>query len=181
MAEEIVIETQTGTQPTDETTTPEEQVTPEGNKPAEETPFKSFATEEEYNKAVKSEQSKAKNELLKEMGVKSVQETKDALAKVASFDELNTKYQKLEENLALTELGVKDEFKDEALLLAKSKITSEIGLKDALSDVIKKMPSLAKAPMVDIKIGTEKGENKGIEEENSASKRIAEKHPWIKF
>lgn len=175
MAEEVIVETQE--QPTDETTTPEEQVTTEENKPAEETPFKSFATEEEYNKAIKSEQSKAKNELLKEMGVKSVQETKDALAKVASFDELNTKYQKLEENLTLTELGVKDEFKDEALLLAKSKVTDEMGLKDALTDVIKKMPNLAKAPIADIIIGTERGDKKEIEEENSASKRIAEKHP----
>lgn len=181
MSEKTITETPAA----DETTTQKEQVTPAENTPegktGNEQPFKTFATEEEYNKMIKSEQSKAKNELLKEMGVKSVQETKDALAKAALFDELNTKYQKLEENLVLTELGIKDEFRDEALILAKSKVTDEIGLKDALVDVIKKMPNLAKSPVANIKIGTEKGDNKGIEEENSVSKRITEKHPWIKF
>ena len=47
-------------------------------------------TEEDYNKAIKSEASKAKNELMKDIGIKNVQEGKDALTKSSTLEtELN--------------------------------------------------------------------------------------------
>ena len=46
-------------------------------------PFKSFATEEEFKKAIQSERSKAKGEILKELGVSSVND----------FNTLKSKYE----------------------------------------------------------------------------------------
>ena len=59
-------------------------VEPKVEAPKAETDFKTFKTQEEYDNAVKSERSKAKNEVLKEMGIKSVDEVKEKLTQVAA-------------------------------------------------------------------------------------------------
>lgn len=49
--------------------------------------FKVFDVEEEYNKTIQSERSKAKGELLKEIGYKSVAEIKEAIDKGLASEE----------------------------------------------------------------------------------------------
>lgn len=52
-------------------------------------PFKVFNTEEDYNKILQSASGKAKGEILKELGINSVNEFKEQFAKVEQFKELS--------------------------------------------------------------------------------------------
>lgn len=150
--------------------------------------FKAFATEEDFNKVIKSEQSKAKNELMKELGIKNVQEAKETFAKVAQLEtqinefqtkttEWETKYTQVAEELVITQFNIKPELKEEALTLAKAKVTAEMPLNKALEAVVAKLPHL---------VDTQKrfqpiGNQKGAKDENSVvSDSLAKKYPHLK-
>ena len=142
-------------------------------------PFKTFATEDEYNNSIKSEVSKGKNSLLQEIGVKSVKEAKDYLDKANQYSELETKYSSLQDEHVLTKFGVKSEFKDEALLLAKTRVKDDVKLEDAMKDVLTKMPSLVDKNIFDANIGADR--SKGKVETDSSSKHINKIAPWVKL
>lgn len=67
-------------------------------------PFKVFNTEEDYNKILQSTSGKAKGEILKELGINSVNEFKEQFAKVEQYqkiaDELTSIQAKTESLLA---------------------------------------------------------------------------------
>lgn len=152
--------------------------TDENQDKSTEQPFKVFANEEEYNKAIKSEKSKAKNEVLKELGIKSIDEAKASLTKAQTLEqELNTTKQSLnstQEQLALIEIGVKEEYRQEALTLAK---TAGGDLKEALKAVVTKLP-IMKGTATNVNIGGQKTDPKDTE--NSATPKLASKYSWIK-
>ena len=150
--------------------------------------FKTFATEEDFNKTIQSEQSKAKNELMKELGIKNVQEAKETFAKVTQLEtqinefqtktaEWETKYTQATEELAIAQFNIKPELKEEALTLAKAKVTEEVPLNKALEAVVAKLPHL---------VDTQKrlqavGSGKGTKDENIiVSDSLAKKYPYLK-
>lgn len=117
------------------------------------TPFKAFESEEEFNKFTQSISSKAKGELLKEIGGSNVNEIKDYLTKGKQYDDVSSKITGIEEkykavldensvlktDLIVTKYNVADEFKDEFITLAKAKITDDIGLEQAAQSVYEKL------------------------------------------
>ena len=150
--------------------------------------FKTFATEEEFNKAVKSEQSKAKNELMKDLGIKNVQEAKEVFAKVSQLEtqitefqtkttEWENKYTQVQEELVITQFNVKPELKEEALTLAKAKVTTEMPLNKALEAVVAKLPHLVDAQRKVQPIGGQQGKK---DEQNVVSDSLAKKYAFLK-
>jgi len=152
------------------------------NQSQEDKPYKSFKDESEYLNTLKSERSKAKNDLMKELGISSVDEAKATFKKAGELEgELNTfktKTSELEEQLTLTKNGVKDEYAEEALSLAKSKVGDDKDLSTALGEVIKKFPMMASKAQPNVNVGGDKGDNKDEETDQGKIKNhISKKRP----
>jgi len=121
-------------------------------------PFKAFATEEEFNefvgKQVQSASSKAKGEILSELGIKSVNDAKEKFSALNELDSLrqsytqtNEKYQELEskynsvieentktkEALVLTKYKVPETFQQDFLVLAKAGVKEKTEDADGVS------------------------------------------------
>jgi hypothetical protein len=148
--------------------------------------FKEFSTEDDYNNSIKSERSKAKNEILVELGLTNVAEGKEALTKTSTlqeaFDTATTKATKLEESLALTKLGIGDDYAQEALALAKGRVNDKVDLTAALTEVSKKFPvMLGKSIVKTPDIGGERKEDTSSADEGTLKKNLSKKYPWLKF
>lgn len=165
-----------------ETAEPKPEATVEQAPAAEVKVFKTFATEEEFTNAVKSERSKAKNEILTELGVKSVDDAKSALAAKTELETVKNTVTQLQEKLVLTENEVAEEFKNEALTLAKAGLKEGVDLDAALKQVLAKFPNMKKPSSV-IKgidaVGTQP--SAAPSEAAQVGKRISTKYPWIKI
>lgn len=150
-----------------------------------ETPYKSFKNESEYLNTLKSERSKAKNELMKELGISSVDEAKATFKKAGELEsELNTyktKTSELEESLTLTKHGVKDDYAEEALSLAKSKVNDDTDLSTALGEVIKKFPMMAsKTQSEKPNVGGDKsGDKDDKDDQGKVKENLKSKYPWL--
>lgn len=156
-----------------ESTTQDEQETPKE-------PFKSFANEDEYNNAIKSERSKAKNELMKELGIKSVDEAKETFNKYATlqseFETTKAEHQKLSEEIVLTKAGVKDDYKEEVITLARAKVSDEMTFEKAIEAVIEKMPMVIGKGFQG-RVGTQSTQE---ENDNSVQDKLSKHYPWLK-
>lgn len=145
-------------------------------------PFKAFETEDDYNKTIKSERSRAKKEVLDELGIKSINEAKTSLSKSATLEtELNetkTKYQTLEQDYHLSKVGVKDEYKEEVITLAKAKVNDETTFDKALETVVQKMPFVT-GKLFQTQVGGEQGQHEEDGEKTLAD-QLSKKYPWIK-
>lgn len=122
----------------------------------EQKPFKVFDTEEALNKELQSARSKAKYELLQELGIANVDEfkslkctydsaIKDKEELLAKYKELEDAHNKTKQDYELDKIGVKADKKEDFLLLAKSRMTE----KDTLTSISEKLkeeyPSLFEA------------------------------------
>jgi len=150
-----------------------------------ESAFKSFASEEEYNNTLKSERSKAKNEVLKELGVNKLEEAKQ---KISATDEVSkdlasykSKVDNLEQDLALKDVGIKDEFKDDALTLAKARMSEGKNLTTALGEVVERMPNMASQKEGVKKMGADKGKGKDDDASTAQADKLKRKYPWLKL
>ena len=142
--------------------------------------------EEEFNKALQSQKSKGKFEILQELGIKSVDEFKNLKntyeTSINEKEELSNKLEALqrekdtlmEENTVI-KLNIAEEFKSDALTLAKTKVSSEVTLEMALNNILEKNPNWRKSGE-SLKIGTEKSENKTSE----ISEDLKTRFPWLK-
>lgn len=129
--------------------------------------FKTFATEDEFNKFQQSVSSKAKGEILKEIGVSSVSDVKDRFTKLPEYEKKASEYDKLFpefekirqerdasiDALIVTKFGVNDEFKNEFLTLAKAGVKENITLEQSAEAVFKKLTSTSIISNPKIKIG----------------------------
>lgn len=147
--------------------------------------FKTFATEDEYNaelaKIAKSEKSKAKHEIMTELGITSLKDAKTAIEKGASLDAISAANEQLKDELVVVKAGVSEEFHTEALTLAKLGVSEEVSLEDSLAGVLKKFPNMisAKRDPADLGgIGGDKGKDKDPKE--AATEVLSKRYPWIK-
>lgn len=156
------------------------------NKEAEQVSNYIAPSEEEYKKAIQSASSKAKYAILQELGIKSVDEFK---AKTAEYDnaikerdalkedklKIESQVDKLKVELALEQLGVGDEYKEDLITLAKAKVSDKVDFKSAAEEVLNKNPNWKKnnSPL---KLGTEKTEVKPTTVED----RLSKKYAWLK-
>ena len=132
-----------------------EQVQPVVETPPETTtqPFKAFENEEEFNKFTQSISSKAKGELLKEIGYNSVSDIKSVVEKGNQFDDISNKYTEVESkykgaideaealriDLITTKYNISDEFKDEFVTLTKAKVNDDTDINKAAQSVYEKL------------------------------------------
>lgn len=144
-------------------------------------PYRTFATEEDFNKFIKSESMKRVNELYKELDVKSMDELKTfkESSKLyselkSSYDDLNTSKTSLEEqfnsiktendslrnSLLINRLGVNEELSKDFLTLAASKMDENTSLEQAAESVLQLYPYFKNNTVKDIfKIGSPKSED----------------------
>lgn len=129
-------------------------------------------SKEEYDVALKSAENRAKTEILKELGVKSIKEFKQSTAeindRVSKFESLETEYNEykskleeaegkishLTEQRALDKFGVKDDYRDDLLTLAKA-MNSE-NIEAALESLVQEKYSYTVNQSSPVKMGTEK-------------------------
>lgn len=143
-------------------------------------PYKTFNTQDEYDKFIKSESMKRVAELYKELGVQSKDELKaykdaatDYNTLKDSYDAVNTSKAELEEKinaltknyndlqneLLITEFGINKDQAEDFLILAKSKVSDTVDLKKACEDVVTAYPYFKENSVRDIfKIGSPKSE-----------------------
>ena len=143
-------------------------------------------SKEDYDKAVQSAKSKAKYDILKELGINSVKEfqelkstyenainEKKTLEK--SLTDMNKKNTTLEEDLLLTKLGVSEEYKKDVLTLAKSKVDESHNLETVSKDLLEKYPQWKNVKET-VRMGTEKSEDVTPE----VSSTLTARFPWLK-
>ena len=114
-------------------------------------PYKVFDSEEDFQRELKSAESKAKNDILKRLNLNSVDEGTQTLTKAEKLEQdlqmAFEKLQSLEEENALVKLGVQEEYKEEALTLARARKTADKSLEQALKEVGEKFPDLFAQPV----------------------------------
>lgn len=134
----------------------------------------------EYDKASQSAASKAKYELLKELGISSVKEFKETYqSKIDEHDTLQKSYNEMKQafdNEQRKNLlhDVDDEYAEDAYELAKVKAGKDGNLDDAMKAILDKNPNWRKGSK-EIQFGNEKSEHT---EKNVSS--LSKKYPWIK-
>lgn len=167
---------------------------PKAQGETQKTPYKVFETEEDFRKELQSVSSRAKYELLEKTGEKSIegikakfQELEEVKGKVAGLSEIQSKLEaiqaekdKLNEDLLMTKMGVKDELKQDFLTLAKSKVGKDVDLANAMTQTIQKYSYFKGEGTPNVKIGTEKKASK-VDLGDDEKQRLMNKYPHLKF
>jgi len=152
-------------------------------------PFKVYNSEDDFKKDIQSAASKAKYEVLKELNVKSLDEVKSKIIELeaaktelveatkikSEYEQVKLQKQQVEESLLLTQLGVVPELKDDFLVLAKAKVTTELPLPEAAKSVIEKYKYFKGDSVITdaaVKIGLEKKANGKVELENELAEKF---------
>lgn len=144
-------------------------------------------SKEDYDKAIKSASSKAKYDILKELGITSVKEFQDlrstyenAISSKASLEEsisnLNKEKSKLQEDLMLSKLGVSEEYSNDLLTLAKSKVDESHTLEQVSKELLERYPQWRSSREI-IKMGTEKSDNRAKEPDVESD--LLKRYPWL--
>ena len=102
---------------------------------------KIFETQEEYEKLIQSERSKSKNELLKELGISSVNDGLTKLGAQTQVEELSKKVLELEKQnidtrnkLYANEIGIKPELVNKCIILANAAMSDGKDYKQVLQE-----------------------------------------------
>lgn len=144
-------------------------------------------SEEQYKKTIQSERSKAKLEVLREFGVKNIEEfknlkdsyenaIKDSESVKSQLNEANEKYAKLEHSVKLDSLGVAAEFREDFDTLMKAQLRNPEDYDKVAEAILQRNPTWREnAPK--IKMGVEKAE---VKETGESSEYLKKKYPWIK-
>lgn len=139
-------------------------------------------SEQEYAKALQSAASKAKFEILKELGVKSVQEFHDLKATYETsiqdagnmkteLEESKSKITGLSEEISVMKLGIDDAHKEDFLTLVHSKVSADKSFEDAAKEVLERNPTW-KVGNEPIKFGNDKSETKVDSSDEQRRKNI---------
>lgn len=143
-------------------------------------PFKTFETEDEFNRAIKSARSSAKNEVLKELGITSIADAKETLTNAAlvadELETVKTEKQNLTYNLSLAKAGVADEFMNEALTLAKAGVNDKTDFETSLASVLGKFPNMTSVKKGFI-AGTDRQEKQ--DEQKQVDAKLSSKYNWL--
>lgn len=123
--------------------TPEVETKPTVETPKVETPkdeIKSTVeglTQKQVDEIIASRVARERSEILKELGVESIDDAKSRIAKVGETEQELTKK---EREIVLIKTGIKEDKYQEALALAK--LRGDVPLEDALKQVVADYPSL---------------------------------------
>jgi hypothetical protein len=178
-----------------------EKVTTPEHKPTEQTgaPYKVYTSEDEFKKEVQSLSSKAKFEMLKEVGVKNLEEIRVKFAELEAskaeisefmkmkeqLESVKAEKEKMAEDLLVTKFKIKDEVRNEAMTLAKAKMPEfDNSLEKAMSEIIKKFPTLVatgeqSTPAIPTKIGVAK-QPSTVNLSDAERDRLVKRYPHLK-
>lgn len=166
---------------TTETNTPSETV--EDVKQETETPI--TYSQEELDKAVKSASSRAKNDIMKELGITSVKDfsiLKESYEKaIKETEELKTTNETLSNKLVLKGLDVNDDCADDFISLTKKRVTETKDFSTAAKEVAQLYPTMLKTSSVvetRKQFGNEKSETKS--KDQGISEKLLEKYPHLR-
>lgn len=157
--------------------------------------FKLPSTQEEYDNLVKAAVNKEKTLFLKELGVKSVKEYKEQVSKAQEAlsqheamvkqteeiakekESLSQQYETLKQTSVLDKLGVREEYREDMIKLARDKVTESVTFEAALQNLVgsKYQYTTIKGA---VKIGAEKTSIDNVD--NSSSSELHKKYSWIK-
>lgn len=143
---------------TDVTPEPTASVEPEETKDEASKTF----TQEDVDKLIAGRLTRAQADVLKELGVESVDQAKQALAQLQEIEDskkseldkkeearllaeadkqaLETQYKDLEAKFNATKLGVLEEALEDVIQLAKAKVTEDVTIEQAMKEVVEKYP-----------------------------------------
>jgi len=161
-------------------------------------PYKVYGSEDEFKKDVQSLSSKAKYALLQELNVKNLEEARAKFSELeftkselkalndikSELETARAEKNKLTESLLLTELGVRNELRDDFLTLAKSKVNDKTALPDAARLVLEKYTYFAgqsndKSPAPAAKIGSER-KAANVDMASAEKERLIQRYPHLK-
>ena len=151
------------------------------NKPTDETPR--TYTQEEYDKAIKSSSGKAKNEILKELGISSVKDfatLKQSYEEaIKSTEELSSANDALKKKLVLKDLNIRDDVSDDFISLANKRITDDKTFEDAAKEVAELYPNMVReyTATKNVKLGNEKKD--GSKKEPEYSEELLKRFPFL--
>lgn len=150
----------------------------EGNVGEPTEPFKVFQTEEDYNKEIKSAESRGKFSILQKLEVKSIDEVKEKLNSTTTLQneltETKNKYNQLTEDYSLHKANVAENYKEEVKTLAKSKMAEGVDFDTALKQVVEKMPFVTGKAFKGV-VGRESSTEGN--EETQVKEKLAKKYP----
>ncbi len=144
-------------------------------------------SEDALNVLMNASANKAKTEILKDLGVKSIKDFKESKtlfeAKQEEFntisterDQFSSKYDSavkeldgLKEAVTLDKLNISDEYKEDLLKLAKPQVSDDKSLEDILSDMVTTKYKYATTTPGKFKVGIEKSN----EVQNVANEHLA--------
>ena len=139
-------------------------------------------SQEEYDKAIKSAASKAKGDILKELGITSVKDftaLKESYEKsISDTEALRKTNEELSNRLVLASLNVKDDNADDFIALASKRVSDKKDFSTAAKEVAEAYPNMLTSYNTRPTMGSEKSETKERKEEYSA--RMLEKYPFLK-
>lgn len=139
-------------------------------------------SQEEYDKAIKSAASKAKGDILKELGITSVKDfsiIKESYEKsISDTEALKKTNEDLSNKLVLKSLNVKDDNADDFISLASKRVSEKKDFSTAAKEVAEAYPNMLVSYNNRPTMGTEKSETKERQEEYSV--KMLEKYPFLK-
>jgi hypothetical protein len=139
-------------------------------------------SEEEYNKAVQSASGKAKNEILKELGITSVKDfnilkqTYETAIKDAEV--LASTNESLSNRLILKDLDIRDDVIDDFISLAKKRVSDNKSFEQAAKEVAEIYPTMVKTFEKQVKVATEKKD--GSKKEHTYSEEMLKRYPHLR-
>lgn len=160
--------------------------------------FKLPTTKEEYETLVKAAVNREKTLFLKELGVKSVKEYKETLAKaeesLTKYDELikrneeliktheslSHEYETLKQTSILDRLGVKDDYREDMVKLALSKVDDKNSFESVLKNLVESKYQYTVQGKSTVKFGTEKSTQTTSGTESSIPTGLQNKYPFLK-
>ena len=147
-------------------------------------------SEEELNRAKQSASSTGKNEILKELGISSIEEGKKLIGGKSDLEkqvaDLTSKWEKSEkeragehETAVLNSLGLDPKHIEDARILAKARIDDKTGFDEAAKKVVSDNPSflLAGRP---VKFGPQEQKGSAPKSGSGMSEGLVDKYPWLK-
>lgn len=157
--------------------------------------FKLPSTQEEYDNLVKAAVNKEKTLFLKELGVKSVKEYKEQVSKAQEAlsqheaivkqteeiakekESLSQQYETLKQTSVLDKLGVREEYREDMIKLARDKVTESVTFEAALKNIVDSKYQYTTIKGA-VKIGAEKTSTDNADKSNSSE--LHKKYSWIK-
>lgn len=143
-------------------------------------------SQEDVNRAVQSASSKGKNEVLKSLGITSIDEGRTKLEQaetlVQTNNDLSKQLEETKETLVLTQNQVDEKKFNDVKVLAKSRVSEQKDFASAVKEVITENPQWRQqAIKVDMgaKDGDSKQESKIPGSKKELSPELLERFPWL--